>query len=76
MNIKVIAVIIFVIVAIAALPIIIMGVTSGFRTSAFVAGEEQQGKIIGELTGVEQLPPVNDSSAIGVAKFKLGQHNV
>src|SRR5919112_3688977 len=76
MNIQVIVLIIFVIVAIAALPIIIMGVTSGFRTSAFVAGEEQQGKFIGELTGVEQLPPVNDSSAIGVAEFKLGQDNI
>ena len=60
---------------IVALATIIAGATIGFPTSAF-AGEEQQERFISELTGLEEVPPVNDTSAIGVAEFKLGQDNI
>ena len=69
-----VTVMIFVIV-IVALATIIAGATIGFPTSAF-AGEEQQERFISELTGLEEVPPVNDTSAIGVAEFKLGQDNI
>ena len=52
-----------------------MGAIIGFPTLAFV-GEQQQERFIAELTGVEQIPPVNHTSAIGVAEFKLGQDNI
>ena len=60
---------------IVALATIIAGATIGFPTLAF-AGEEQQERFITELTGFEEVPPVNDTSAIGVAEFKLGQDNI
>jgi hypothetical protein len=69
-----VTVMIFVIV-IVALATIIAGATIGFPTSVF-AGEEQQERFITELTGFEEVPPVNDTSAIGVAEFKLGQDNI
>jgi hypothetical protein len=69
-----VTVMIFVIV-IVALAIIIVGATIGFPTLAF-AGEEQQERFIAELTGFEEVPTVNDTSAIGVAEFKLGQDNI
>jgi hypothetical protein len=69
-----VTVMIFVIV-IVALATIIAGATIGFPTLAF-AGEEQQERFISELTGLEEVPPVNDTSAIGVAEFKLGQDNI
>jgi hypothetical protein len=69
-----VTVMIFVIV-IVALATIIAGATIGFPTSVF-AGEEQQERFIAELTGFEEVPTVNDTSAIGVAEFKLGQDNI
>ena len=68
-----VTVMIFVIV-IVALATIIAGATIGFPTSAF-AGEEQQERFIAELTGVEEVLRTVDTSAIGVAEFKLGQDN-
>lgn len=67
---------IFVIV-IVALAIITVGATIDFPTSAF-AGEQQEEeeRFITELTGFEEVPPVNNTSAIGVAEFKLGQDNI
>ncbi len=70
-----VTVMIFVIV-IVALATIIAGATIGFPTSAFAGEEEQQERFIAELTGVEEVPPVNDTSAIGVAEFNLGQDNI
>jgi hypothetical protein len=70
-----VTVMIFVIV-IVALAIIIVGATIGFPTSAFAGEEEQEQRFITELTGFEEVPPVNDTSAIGVAEFKLGQDNI
>ena len=69
-----VTVMIFVIV-IVALATIIAGATIGFPTLAF-AGEEQQERLIIELTGFEEVPPVNNTSAIGRAEFKLGQDNI
>ena len=62
---------------IVALVTITVGAIIDFPTSAF-AGEEQQqqGRFITELTGFEEVPPGNDTSAIGVAEFKLGQDNI
>ncbi len=67
---------IFVIV-IVALATITVGATIDFPTSAF-AGEQQEEeeRFITELTGFEEVPPVNNTSAIGVAEFKLGQDNI
>jgi hypothetical protein len=65
---------IFVIV-IVALVTITLEVTIDFPTSA-VAGEEQQERFIIEMTGFEEVPPVNNTSAIGIAEFKLGQDNI
>ena len=65
---------IFVIV-IVALVTITLEVTIDFPTSAF-AGEEQQERFIIEMTGFEEVPPVNNTSAIGIAEFKLGQDNI
>ena len=65
---------IFVIV-IVALATIIAGATIGFPTSAFAGEEEQQERFIAELTGVEEVLRTVDTSAIGVAEFKLGQDN-
>lgn len=60
---------------IVALVTITVGAIIDFSTSAF-AGEQQQKRFITELTGFEEVPPVNDTSAIGVAEFKLGQDNI
>lgn len=68
---------IFVIV-IVALATITVGPTIDLPTSAF-AGEQQQQqqkRFVTELTGFEEVPPVNNTSAIGVAEFKLGQDNI
>lgn len=70
-----VTVMIFVIV-IVALATIIAIATIGFPTSAFAGEEEQEQRFITELTGFEEVPPVNDTSAIGVAEFKLGQDNI
>jgi hypothetical protein len=69
-----VTVMIFVIV-IVALATITVGPTIDLPTSAF-AGEQQQKRFITELTGFEEVPPVNNTSAIGVAEFKLGQDNI
>jgi hypothetical protein len=69
-----VTVMIFVIV-IVALATITVGSTIDLPTSAF-AGEQQQKRFITELTGFEEVPPVNNTSAIGVAEFKLGQDNI
>jgi hypothetical protein len=74
-----VTVMIFVIV-IVALATITVGPTIDFPNSAF-AGEQQQQqqqqkRFITELTGFEEVPPVNNTSAIGVAEFKLGQDNI
>jgi hypothetical protein len=69
-----VTVMIFVIV-IVALVTITLEVTIDFPTSA-VAGEEQQERFIIEMTGFEEVPPVNNTSAIGIAEFKLGQDNI
>ena len=69
-----VTVMIFVIV-IVALVTITLEVTIDFPTSAF-AGEEQQERFIIEMTGFEEVPPVNNTSAIGRAEFKLGQDNI
>ena len=65
-----VTVMIFVIV-IVALATIIAGATIGFPTSAFAGEEQQEQRFITELTGFEEVPPVNDTSAIGIAEFKL-----
>jgi hypothetical protein len=72
-----VTVMIFVIV-IVALATITVGPTIDLPTSAF-AGEQQQQqqkRFITELTGFEEVPPVNNTSAIGVAEFKLGQDTI
>lgn len=69
-----VTVMIFVIV-IVALATIIAGATIGFPTSAFAGEEEQQERFIAELTGVEEVLRTVDTSAIGVAEFRLGQDN-
>jgi|SRR5215208_1088957 len=69
-----VTVMIFVIV-IVALATITVGPTIDLPTSAF-AGEQQQKRFVTELTGFEEVPPVNNTSAIGVAEFKLGQDNI
>ena len=70
-----VTVMIFVIV-IVALTTIIAVATIGFPTLAFAGEEQQEQRFITELTGFEEVPPVNDTSAIGVAEFKLGQDNI
>jgi hypothetical protein len=74
-----VTVMMFVIAAIA-LTSVTVGATIGFTTSAFAGGGgggggEQQEKFIAELTGVEEVLRTVDTSAIGVAEFKLGQDN-
>jgi hypothetical protein len=69
-----VTVMIFVII-IVALVTITVEATIDFSISAF-AGEEQQERFITELTGFEEVPPVNNTSAIGRAEFKLGQDNI
>lgn len=66
---------IFVIV-IVALAIITVGATIDFPTSAFAGEQQEEERFITELTGFEEVPPVNNTSAIGVAEFKLGQDNI
>ena len=70
-----VTVMIFVIV-IVVLVTITVEVTIDFPTSAFAGEEQQQERFIIELTGFEEVPPVNDTSAIGRAEFKLGQDNI
>jgi hypothetical protein len=66
---------IFVIV-IVALATITVGATIDFPTSAFAGEQQEEERFITELTGFEEVPPVNNTSAIGVAEFKLGQDNI
>ncbi len=69
---------IFVIV-IVALATVTLGPTIDLPTSAFAAGGEEQQhqeRFIAELTGVEEVLQTVDSSAIGIAEFKLGQDNI
>jgi hypothetical protein len=66
---------IFVIV-IVALANITVGATIDFPTSAFAGEQQEEERFITELTGFEEVPPVNNTSAIGVAEFKLGQDNI
>ena len=77
MKIKSTVTVMIFVTVIVALVTITVGAIIDFPTSAF-AGEEQQqqGRFITELTGFEEVPPVNDTSAIGVAEFKLGQDNI
>jgi hypothetical protein len=75
MKIKSTMAIVFVIASVA-LATITVGAIIGFPTLAFVGEQQQQERFIAELTGVEQIPPVNHTSAIGVAEFKLGQDNI
>jgi hypothetical protein len=71
-----VTVMIFVIV-IVALATITVGPTIDLPTSAFAGEQQQQQKrFVTELTGFEEVPPVNNTSAIGVAEFKLGQDNI
>jgi hypothetical protein len=70
-----VTVMIFVIV-IVVLVTITVEATIDFPTSAFAGEEEQQERFIIELTGFEEVPPVNNTSAIGRAEFKLGQDNI
>ena len=66
---------IFVIV-IVALATITVGATIDFPTSAFAGEQQEEKRFITELTGFEEVPPVNNTSAIGVAEFKIGQDNI
>ena len=66
---------IFVIV-IVALATITVGATIDFPTSAFAGEQQEEERFITELTGFEEVPPVNNTSTIGVAEFKLGQDNI
>lgn len=75
MKIKSTVTVMIFVTVIVALVTITVGAIIDFPTSAF-AGEQQQGRFITELTGFEEVPPVNDTSAIGVAEFKLGQDNI
>jgi hypothetical protein len=70
-----VTVMIFVIV-IVVLAIITVGATIDFPTSAFAGEQQEEERFITELTGFEEVPPVNNTSAIGVAEFKLGQDNI
>ena len=70
-----VTVMIFVIV-IVALAIITVGATIDFPTSAFAGEQQEEERFVTELTGFEEVPPVNNTSAIGVAEFKLGQDNI
>ena len=70
-----VTVMIFVIV-IVALAIITVGATIDFPTSAFAGEQQEEERFITELTGFEEVPPINNTSAIGVAEFKLGQDNI
>jgi CHRD domain len=70
-----VTVMIFVIV-IVALAIITVGATIDFPTSAFAGEQQEEERFITELTGFEEVPPVNNTSAFGVAEFKLGQDNI
>jgi hypothetical protein len=76
MKIKSTVIVMIFVIVIVALATIIARATIGFPISAFAGEEEQQERFITELTGFEEVPPVNDTSAIGVAEFKLGQDNI
>jgi hypothetical protein len=75
MKIKSTVTVMIFVTVIVALVTITVGAIIDFPTSAF-AGEEQQERFIIELTGFEEVPPVNNTSAIGRAEFKLGQDNI
>src|SRR5215213_4348153 len=74
--------IIFVIIALASATIAAAEALIGFPILAVAAGEEGQDqqqeeeKFIAQMSGVEELPPLNDTSAIGIAQFKAGQDNI
>jgi hypothetical protein len=78
MSIKCPATAIRFVIVVAALASVTEGEIISFPTSAFAGGEEQEQEeeLIADLTGIEQVPPVNDTSAIGVAEFKLGPDNI
>jgi hypothetical protein len=77
MKIKSTVTVMIFVTVIVALVTITVGAIIDFPTSAFAGEEEQQQeRFITELTGFEEVPPVNDTSAIGVAEFKLGQDNI
>jgi hypothetical protein len=75
MKIKSTVTVMIFVTVIVALVTITVGAIIDFPTSAF-AGEEQQERFIIEMTGFEEVPPVNNTSAIGRAEFKLGQDNI
>jgi CHRD domain len=76
MKIKSIVTVMIFVIDIVALATIIAGATIGFPTSAFAGEEEQQQeRFIAELTGVEEVLRTVDTSAIGIAEFRLGQDN-
>src|SRR5215212_8360495 len=73
--------IIFVIIALASATIAAAEALIGFPILAVAAeeGQDQQQeeeKFIAQMSGVEELPPLNDTSAIGIAQFKAGQDNI
>jgi CHRD domain len=76
MKIKSTVTVMIFVTVIVALVTITVGAIIDFPTSAFAGEQQQQGRFITELTGFEEVPPVNDTSAIGVAEFKLGQDNI
>src|SRR5215212_6316709 len=79
MRIKSAETIIFVIVALASGTIAAAEALIGFPILAVAAGEgrqEEEEKFIAQMSGVEELPPLNDTSAIGIAQFKAGQDNI
>ena len=76
MKIKSTVTVMIFVTVIVALVTITVGAIIDFSTSAFAGEQQQQERFITELTGFEEVPPVNDTSAIGVAEFKLGQDNI
>jgi hypothetical protein len=82
MSIKSKATLIIFVIAAVALASLTVGAIISFPTSAFAGGggeeEEQQdqGRFIAELTGVEDVLQTVDTSAIGIAEFKLGQDKI
>jgi hypothetical protein len=78
MKIKTTVTVMMFVIAAIALTSVTIGATIGFTTSAFAGGgeEQQQETFIAELTGVEEVLRTVDTSAIGVAEFKVGQDSI
>jgi hypothetical protein len=76
MKIKSTVIVTIFVIVIVALATITVGATIDFPTSAFAGEQQEEERFITELTGFEEVPPVNNTSAIGVAEFKLGQDNI